>query len=66
MQTTGYVQINGQKVLVLVRQGKHFRSLKIRKSGKEGSFFTDESDFLSLPENQNLANDLINGRVIKV
>jgi len=45
MQTIGYIQPNSEKVLVLVREGKTYRDLKIRTSGKDGQHFRDEELF---------------------
>ena len=43
MQTTGYIlDENNNTILILVRQAKCSRYLKIRKSGKKGVHFIDE------------------------
>ena len=47
MQTTGYLLIDGEKIKVLVRQAKYCRYLKLRKSGKDGWLFGDESIYLA-------------------
>ena len=47
MQFTGYLKIKNKKILVLVRQRRYGRCLKIRKSGRDGVFLSDESDFLA-------------------
>lgn len=46
MQTIGYINYQGEKILLLVRQNSYYRSLKIRKSGKDGTHFTDEEIYL--------------------
>ena len=53
MQTLGYIILlepNSQKtakVLILVRQGKYGRHIKMRKSGADGVHFSDEENFLN-------------------
>jgi hypothetical protein len=53
MQTVGYMNLRGTgkgfqaPVLVLVRQGDYGRYIKIRKSGKKGTHFTDEEIFIN-------------------
>ena len=66
MQTTGYLIINGQKVLVLVRQKRYSRLLKLRKSGRDGQYFEDEERFLTMPENRHLLKQLLQGETIEV
>lgn len=66
MQTTGYLIIGGQKVLILVRHKRYSRLLKIRKSGRDGQHFEDEEHFLSLPENRHLLEQLLRGETIEV
>ncbi len=64
MQTTGYIEINGQILLVLARQKKITRQLKIRKSGGLGVHFIDEEIYLEeLPD---LITSLKNGDVIEL
>jgi len=46
MQTTGHIKINGETLLVLVRQKRFSRQLKLRKSGKPGTRFQEEEDWL--------------------
>ena len=46
MQYIGYLLINNEKIKVLVREAKTYRSLKIRKSGEDGNRLSDESDHL--------------------
>ena len=62
MQTTGYIQIDGKKILVLARTGKKYRSLKRRQSGKDGIHFTDEEAYLN--ENQERLKKLLRDEVI--
>jgi len=51
MQTTGYMIIGGEKVLVLCRQKRVTRQFKIRASGKDGNHFSDEECFFEdVPE----------------
>ena len=64
MQTHGYLIVDKQKVLVLVRDKKHSRTLKLRLSGLDGTFFKDESYFLT--ENEMIFNQLLAGRVIDI
>ena len=66
MQTTGYLIINGQKVLVLVRQKRYSRLLKLRKNGRDGQHFEAEEQFLTLPENRHLLEQLLRGETIEV
>ena len=54
MQTTGYLLIDGKKIKVLMRTKKiqgdkfcHYVLFKLRKTGKDGYFFKDESDYLA-------------------
>ena len=54
MQTTGYLLVNGEKIKVLMRIKKipgdkfcHYVLFKLRKTGKDGCFFSDESDYLA-------------------
>lgn len=71
MQTTGHLIINGETILVLARLkvGRSrswedsYWSFKIRKSGKLGVFFSDES--LYLQENAPKLSLLRQGKVIR-
>jgi hypothetical protein len=63
MQTHGHVYVNGQKVLVLVRPTHCGVAIKLRKSGSDGSHFTDEEAFLTT--RPDLAQDLQAGKVIQ-
>lgn len=51
MQNLGYLKIDGEKILVLYRPTTYGISVKIRKSGKEGQFLKDESEFLKYHPN---------------
>ena len=64
MQTHGYLIVNKQKVLVLVRDKKYSCTLKLRLSGSDGTFFKDESYFLT--ENEMIFSQLLAGRVINI
>ncbi len=64
MQTTGYIKINEQILLVLVRQKKYSRQLKIRKSGKLGIHLIDEENYLK--DYCNLIDSLNDGDVIEL
>lgn len=64
MQTTGYMIIGDEKILVLCRQKKYSRQLKIRMSGKDGNHFSDEEMMLDdLPD---LLKKLKGGQVIEL
>ena len=65
-QICGYVVIEKQKLLVLIRSKKYSRTLKLRFSGLDGSFFEDESMFLSSPANKNIFTKLLDGEVIDI
>ena len=62
MQTIGFLLVDGVKYLVLVREHKTYRSFKIRITGKNGNFFSDESIYLQ--NNPQIVDKLINGEVI--
>jgi len=64
MQTIGYINYQDEKILLLVRQNTYYRSLKIRKSGKNGIHFTDEE--IHLNNNRDLVDDLKAGKVIGI
>ena len=64
MQFTGYLHIDGQKVLVLVRSAKYGKRLKLRKSGADGKHMTDEEVALSMPDFAEQKRNLLNGEVI--
>ena len=67
MQTIGYIKPAGVKILVLVRQSHSrkatYRTLKIRKSGKDGTHFSDEEKFFN--EEPEKLFDLLNGEVVR-
>jgi hypothetical protein len=46
MQQTGYIEIDGERIKVLVRNKKYSRLLKIRSSGRDGREMTDEQEYL--------------------
>ena len=63
MQFLGHVIVNKQKTKVLVRTKKTYVSLKLRESGVDGTFLSDESIYLTQePEQERL---LKSGKVIK-
>ncbi|MBA7554162.1 hypothetical protein ES705_46774 [subsurface metagenome] len=64
MQTHGYVIVKNQKILVLVRNKKYSRALKLRYTGADGNFFEDESIFLS--EDKKILARLLAGKVIDI
>jgi hypothetical protein len=74
MQSAGYMMINGEKVLVLMRPagkgrgwktGAWFgRSFKIRKSGGDGTHFSDDEVYLN--EHPEIVEQLKAGKVIRV
>ena len=66
MQTTGYIKINQEKILVLIRAGKSYnlsRYLKLRKTGKDGVFMVDESNYLN--DNPEIVKRLKAGEIIE-
>jgi hypothetical protein len=64
MQTIGYIQIDSKKLLILVRQAKYARFLKLRKTGKDGAHFTDEELFLE--QHRNKVEQLLSGQVVRL
>ena len=62
MQTHGYLIVNNQKVLILVRAKKYSRALKLRLTGTDGTFFEEESYFIS--KNKEIFEKLLSGEVI--
>ncbi len=71
MQGTGYVILDGKKVLVLWRVWKHKgkclgRYLKLRLTGKDGDHLTDEEAYLNLPDQdaRECRNELLAGKTI--
>ena len=66
MQTIGFVKIDQEKILVLIRDGKSYnlsRHLKLRKTGKDGVFMVDESNYLN--DNPEIVKRLKAGEVIE-
>ncbi len=66
MQTTGYVIVNGRKILVLVRHKRHSRQMRMRQSGRDGTRFEDEERFLALPENERMLQSLLQGKTVEL
>ena len=64
MQTTGYMIVGNEKILVLCRQKRLSRQFKIRTSGKDGNEFTDES--IALKDMPELLAKLKKGEVIEL
>ena len=64
MQTHGYLMIKDKKILILVRVKKYSHTLKLRFTGSDGSYFPDESIFLS--ENKKILDNLLTGKVIDI
>jgi hypothetical protein len=64
MQTIGYVVVDTKVLLVLVRNHKTYRSLKIRKGGFPGDWLCDEEIYLR--ENPSVVEKLVGGKVIKL
>jgi len=66
MQQIAYLEIDGQKIKVLARlssfKATHV-TLKLRKSGEDGSLLSDESEYLKV-DREKLA-DLLAGKVIR-
>jgi len=63
MQQTGYVMVNDEKILVLIRVSRLYNYLKLRESGKDGVFMEDESNWLN--ERPDLVESLKDGNVIR-
>lgn len=64
MQTTGYVTIDGKDILILVRNKKYSRLLKLREAGRLGQHFADEEKFLS--ESTKHVSMLLSGKIIEL
>lgn len=64
MQAAGYMIVNNEKILVLCRQKKFTRQLKIRENGKDGGHFFDEE--VALGGNTALLSKLKDGEVIEL
>ena len=67
MQTTGYIidKKTGDKILLLIRNFKYGRWLKVRKTGKAGCHLEDEEIYLN-EHNENAFDKLKNGESIGV
>jgi len=63
-QYIGYLLINKEKIKVLVKEGKTYRSLKIRETGSDGNFLQRESDLFS--NYPSMIRELKMGRQISV
>jgi len=68
MQTLGYIIVKNEKLLVLVRQSKFWRSFKLRDSnacvGQDGVLFENEQ--LYLEEHSQFIRQLKSGKVIRL
>lgn len=62
MQQTSFLVVRGEKILVLLRAAKTCHYLKLRSTGIDGNHLVDESIYLE--ENDNLLQDLKNGKTI--
>jgi hypothetical protein len=67
-QTHGWVMVQEQKVLVLVRPNfkRKTVALKQRATGDDGQFLEDESRFLALPENGDVWQRLKSGKTVEL
>lgn len=66
MQTIAHLEIDGQKIKVLVRLSSWkvtYVTLKLRKSGEDGNLLSDESEYLKV-DREKLA-ELLAGKVIR-
>jgi len=66
MQTIGYIQPAGKKILVLIRIANvkaTYVSMKIRKTGNDGNHFSDEEKYLE--QEPEKLKQLLEGKVIK-
>ncbi len=66
MQGTGYVVVEGQKILVLFRDSKTCRWLRIRKGGQDGSHLSDEEDYLNHRDGQKALARLKEGKTVPI
>lgn len=66
MQDTAHVIVRGETIKVLRRSAKYGIKLRLRKSGKLGTFLSDESVYLGLDEElaKIRLNELLEGKVI--
>lgn len=64
VQTTGYI-LNGQnKIKLLIRSGKTYRTLKVRTTGSDGHHFSDEEIFLA--DNPEILEKLLAGNTVNL
>jgi len=64
MQQTGYLKVNGEKILVLVRAKKYSRQFKVRRSGRDGTRYKAEEEHLR--EYPQALRALRNGEVVEM
>jgi hypothetical protein len=62
MQYTGYVEIDGEKILLLVRVAPYGKKVKLRQSGKPGEHLVDEETFLR--EAPQFVGLILDGKVV--
>jgi hypothetical protein len=62
MQFAGYVEIDGKKILLLVRSAPYGKKVKLRQSGKPGHHLTDEETFLR--EAPQFVGLILDGKVV--
>jgi hypothetical protein len=64
MRSLGYLIVEGDKRLVLYEDKNNSRLLKLRKSGKDGTYLPDESKHVTLFIEKYL--ELLSGKTIEV
>jgi len=62
MQTTAHVIVNGEKIKVLCRSTRYGVRLKIRTSGRDGTYLQAESEWLA--EQESVLDELKAGSVV--
>jgi len=62
-QGLGHINLNGEKILVLVRQGKYTWSYKLRNGGKEG-FEVMDNAFFNTDEGKKYVEKILKGQSI--
>ena len=62
-QTIGHIEVDGKKTLVLLRTKRFSRQLKLRKSGQDGIWLSDEE--IHLRANPAIFHRLLAGEVIE-
>jgi len=62
-QGLGHINLNGEKILVLVRQGKYTWHYKLRKSGKEG-FEVIDNVFFNTDEGKKVVEKILKGQSV--